>query len=59
MIKVEMDKIEQFAEEVLKLLVNKNLYNNLSHDAIDNAEKYDWDKIAKKELKIIQEVTDK
>lgn len=59
MIKVEMDKIEKFAEEVVKLLVNKNLYNRLSHEAIDNARRYNWDVIASRELELIGEIIER
>ena len=59
MIKVEIGKIEEFTDKVLKLLLNKDLCDKLSSEAMNNAERYDWDKIAKKELKLMREVVDK
>lgn len=53
MIKVKIKNIRRFADEVLKLLANKENYQRLSKAAIDNASRYDWDQAAKREFQII------
>lgn len=56
MIKVEIGKIEKFTNEALKLLLNQNLCDRLSNEAISNAKRYDWDEVAKKEERIMKKL---
>lgn len=56
MIKVEIEDMKKFAGEVLNLLNNKKLYVEVSKEAIDNAARYDWDEVAKRELGLIEKV---
>lgn len=50
--KVRMGEIEKFADEVLSLLADKQVHWKLSKEAIRNAERYEWKKVARNELKI-------
>lgn len=49
MIKVKAYDIEKFAKEVVSLLTSKSLYQKLSGEAIENADRYDWDKTTYRE----------
>ena len=51
---VHMGNIEQYANEIRKLLMNSKLYEKISNDAVEVASRYDWDKIAQKELELIE-----
>lgn len=59
MIKVEIGKIEKFTDEVIKLLMDGKLYRKLSGEAINNANRYNWDRTAEREFKLIREVASK
>ena len=59
MIKVEIGKIEKFAYEVIKLLMDRKLYRKLLGEAINNANGYNWDITAERELKLIKNVVNK
>lgn len=56
MIKVKTGNIEKFASKVMELIVNKQLYQKLAEEAINNARRYDWDKVAKRELYLLEKV---
>jgi glycosyltransferase involved in cell wall biosynthesis len=43
----------EFASRVLELLENKGLLNKIQNQAIETASKYDWNRVAKKELEIL------
>lgn len=53
-LRVPIDDIEQFAEIVIRLLDNKELRNSLGSKGEKFIQKYDWDTIAEKELKLIK-----
>lgn len=50
MIKIEMGEIERFAARILDLLANPSVYDQLSGEAVSNAQRFDWDKISEKWL---------
>lgn len=52
MIKVEIGDMEKFAKEVIRLLADKSFYQKLSKEAIDNANRFDWDETAQREEKL-------
>lgn len=52
MIKVEIGDMEKFAKEVIRLLTDKIFYQKLSKEAIDNANRFDWDKTAQREKEL-------
>ena len=54
MIRVSEGDIETFACKIVELLKNKEMYKKLSSNAKRIAYKYDWNNIAKNELKIIK-----
>jgi glycosyltransferase involved in cell wall biosynthesis len=56
MVKVPIGDVERFADEVLRLLNDSELYSKMSNDAIETASKYDWDKIAEEELELLKGV---
>lgn len=56
MIKVKIGNIEKFASKVIELIANKQLYQELAEEAIYNASRYDWDKVAKRELYLLEKV---
>ena len=56
MIKVKIGNIEKFASKVMELIANKQLYQELAEEAIYNASRYDWDKVAKRELYLLEKV---
>lgn len=53
MTKIKIGEMKKFANEVVKLLKNKNFYQRLSKEAVRNADRYSWDKTAERELKIL------
>ena len=56
MIKLKMGQIEEFAEEVINLLNNKNFYQKLSKEAKGNAGKYNWEKSAEREILLMKRI---
>lgn len=54
MMKVKISRPKRFADEVVKLLTDERLNQGLSKEARENARRYDWDKAAAKELKLIK-----
>jgi glycosyltransferase involved in cell wall biosynthesis len=54
MITVPLKNTRKFAEVVLELLDNEQLRRNLSLDAAKTSVKYDWGKVAEKELNLIE-----
>lgn len=56
MIKLKIGKVKKFAEEVVRLLREKKFYQSLSQEAVKNAKRFNWDKTAKRELKLIREL---
>lgn len=57
MVKVPIGDVKKFADEVLRLLNDPELYEKMSNEAIETASKYDWDKIAEKELELFKKFT--
>lgn len=57
MVKVPVGDVKKFAEEVLRLLNDPELYVEMRNDAIETASKYDWDKIVEKELELFKKLT--
>ena len=53
MIKTPCGNLEGFAENILKLLNESDLYQKMSKEALDWAREWDWDKRAKELLKAI------
>jgi glycosyltransferase involved in cell wall biosynthesis len=56
-VKVHLGNTEKFANEILRLLNDSKLYEKLRKDAIEMSSKYDWNKIAEKELKLLRRVS--
>lgn len=56
MVKVRIGDVEKFAREVLSLLTDPPLYNHLSGEAVANASRFDWDKVAKKEIELFNSI---
>lgn len=54
MVKVEMGNVENFAKVVLNLLTNPSDYEKLSDEAVVNASQFEWDKVARRELMLIE-----
>jgi len=54
MIRVPLGDAKKFADEILRLLNDPELYEKMRDDAIETASKYDWNKIAEKELELIE-----
>ena len=52
MIKVKIGNLEKFAQEVVRLLTDKSLYQKLVKEAVLNANRYDWNKTALREERI-------
>ncbi|HML03234.1 MAG TPA: glycosyltransferase [Candidatus Bathyarchaeia archaeon] len=55
MIRIPPGNINEFAYEILNLLKNETFYDRISKDAFKTASKYDWDKIAERELELLKE----
>lgn len=53
MLKTPCYDLKAFAENILRLLENKSLYNQLRKDAINWAKEWDWNKVAEKTLMVI------
>jgi glycosyltransferase involved in cell wall biosynthesis len=54
MLKTPCFDLEAFAENILKLLNNAELYKKTSEDALNWAEEWDWDKKAEELLEAIK-----
>lgn len=54
MLKTPCYSLEEFAENILKLLNNKELYKKTAKDALDWAKEWDWDKRADELLRDIE-----
>lgn len=54
MIKVEMGKIEKFANKIVKLLKDKKFYQKISLEAKKNSARYNWEETTKRELQLIE-----
>jgi glycosyltransferase involved in cell wall biosynthesis len=54
MVRVPIGDIKKFADEVLRLLNDPELYEKMRSEATEMASKYDWNEIAKKELEFIK-----
>jgi glycosyltransferase involved in cell wall biosynthesis len=50
---VEYGNVEEFAEKILHVLQNTQKRDDLSQQAIQWSQKFDWDKSATKSLKIL------
>jgi glycosyltransferase involved in cell wall biosynthesis len=57
MVKVEIGDIERFADKVIKLLIDRGTYRQLSKEAIINATQYDWHQVARRELAILKRIS--
>ena len=55
MIKLKMGKVEEFAERIVKLLKDQGLYQKVSFEAKENSARYNWEKTAKRELRLLVE----
>ena len=53
MLKTPCYDLKAFAENILRLLENKSLYNQLRKDAINWAKEWDWNKVAEETLMLI------
>lgn len=53
MIKIKLDEIKGFADEILELMNNESLYFGTKKEATDNSRQYTWDNTAKKEKKLL------
>lgn len=56
MIKVNIRNIKRFADEVVRLLTDRRVYRKLSREAMNNASRYDWDEVARRESKLIKKI---
>lgn len=54
MVKVKTGQLKKFAEAVVELLTDKQLYRRLQKEAINNASQYDWERVAKREFRLIK-----
>lgn len=54
MITVPIGNIEEFAEDILKLLEDSESRNSISNDALRIASKYSWNDIARQEMLLIE-----
>lgn len=52
-VKVPLGNFKKFADEVLMLLNDPELYEKLRGDAISTASKYDWDRVAEREVELM------
>lgn len=57
MIKIKIAKINEFANEVKKLITHVEIINKLSKDAVTNAYKYQWNKSAQREVDLINRIS--
>ncbi|MBU3957250.1 glycosyltransferase family 4 protein [Patescibacteria group bacterium] len=53
-VKVKTGQLKKFAEAVVELLTDNRFYRKLAKEAVDNANQYDWNRVAKRELEIIK-----
>jgi len=58
MIRVPIGDIKRFANQVLNLLNDQRFYEKISKEALNMASQYDWDTVAKEELKILEGLFD-
>lgn len=58
MIKVPIGNVKKFADEVLRLQNDQHLYKEMKKDAISIASKYDWDRVAEREIELIKKLLD-
>lgn len=56
MVKIPRFDLAQFANKVVELLQDNQLYHQLSNQAHENANQYSWDKVAEKELELIAKI---
>jgi glycosyltransferase involved in cell wall biosynthesis len=54
MLKTPCYDLKAFAENILRLLNDKNLYRKTSKEALDWAQEWDWDKRAEEMLSVVQ-----
>lgn len=54
MIRVPTEDIEKCANAIKDLLTNSAQYDTISNDALEVASRYDWDKVAKREILLIE-----
>ena len=52
-VRIPLHDVKKFSLNILNVLGDHALYNRLSNDAIEVAKRYNWDKIAQAELKMI------
>lgn len=57
MAKIKQGDITKLAHQVIQLLTNKLHYQKLARDAIANANKYSWEKTARRELELLQKLS--
>ena len=53
-VRVPLGNVKKFADEVLMLLNDQELYEKLRGDAISIASKYDWDRVAEREVELMK-----
>lgn len=54
MLKIEIGDFAQFANKIISCLTNKSLYKNLQIESIYNANRFNWNKTANIEKRIVQ-----
>jgi len=54
MLRVPISNVEKFAEAILKLIENENLYRKLTTEIEEIIRHFDWDAVAERELSLIE-----
>ncbi len=55
MIKVKKGNFKEFANKTIRLFQDKDFYDQLSRLAVENASRFNWDNVAKKQLRLLTE----
>lgn len=58
-IRIPIGNTKEFAKAILSLLEDEQLHKDISREAKEISQRYDWDKIAKRELELIENLARK